>query len=49
MLLGAFQHRSYVRTLPPADVPRSHDPLYPIVLALFLAVLGIGLAVYLAV
>jgi putative membrane protein len=49
MLLGAFQHKSYVSTLPPADVPRSHDPLYPVLLALFLAALGLGLAVYLAV
>jgi putative membrane protein len=49
MLLGAFQHRSYVATLPPADVPRSHAPLYPILLALFLAALGLALGVYLAV
>jgi putative membrane protein len=49
MLLGAFQHRSYVATLPPADIPRSHDPRYPIALSLFLAALGIGLAVYLMV
>jgi len=49
MVLGAVQHRSYVATLPPADVPRSHDPIYPIALALFLAALGVVLAVYLAV
>ena len=49
MLIGAFQHKSYVSTLPPADVPRSHDPLYPVLLALLLAALGLGLAVYLAV
>jgi putative membrane protein len=49
MILGAVQHKSYVSTLPPADVPRSHDPLYPILLSLFLAALGLGLAVYLAV
>jgi putative membrane protein len=48
MVLGAVQHRSYVATLPPADVPRSHDPIYPIALALFLAALGVVLAVYLA-
>ena len=49
MFLGAIQHRSYVATLPPADIPRSHDPLYPVLLAAFLGVLGIGLAIYLAV
>ena len=49
MILGAIQHRSYVSTLPPADVPRTHDPIYPILLALFLAALGIALAIYLLV
>jgi putative membrane protein len=49
MILGAIQHRSYVATLPPADVPRTHDPIYPILLALFLAVLGVALAIYLMV
>lgn len=47
MILGAFQHRSYVSTLPAEDVPRSHDPRYPIALALFLAILGLALAAYL--
>ncbi len=47
MILGAVQHRSYVATLPAEDVPRSHDPRYPIALALFLATLGVALAVYL--
>jgi putative membrane protein len=49
MILGAIQHRSYVSTLPPGDVPRSHDARYPVLLCLFLAALGFGLAVYLAV
>ena len=49
MILGAIQHRSYVATLPPADVPRTHDPIYPILLALFLAALGVALAIYLMV
>jgi putative membrane protein len=48
MLLGAYQHRSYVSTLPAEDVPRSHDARYSIGLALFLAVLGVVLAGYLA-
>jgi putative membrane protein len=49
MILGAHQHRSYVATLPPADIPRSHSAIYPISLAVFLAILGAVLAVYLAV
>lgn len=49
MVLGAIQHRSYVGTLPPADVPRSHSAVYPIGLSLLLAALGIALAAYLAV
>ena len=49
MVLGAIQHRSYVATLPPADVPRTHDAKYPIALSLFLAVLGLALAAYLMV
>ena len=47
MVLGAIQHQSYVSTLPAADIPRSHDPRYPIDLAVLLAVLGLVLAVYL--
>ncbi len=49
MILGAFQHQSYVSTLPPADIPRSHSAIYPVSLSLFLAALGVVLAVYLAV
>jgi putative membrane protein len=49
MILGAIQHRSYVSTLPPEDVPRTHDPVYPIMLSLFLAALGIVLAIFLMV
>jgi putative membrane protein len=49
MILGAVQHRSYVATLPPSEIPRSHAPVYPIMLCVVLAVLGIVLAVYLAV
>ena len=48
MLVGAIQHRSYVSTLPPADVPRSHAPIYPITLSIVLAILGLVLAAYLA-
>jgi putative membrane protein len=49
MILGALQHRSYVSTLAPTDVPRSHDPRYPIALAIFLAALGFALVAYLAI
>jgi putative membrane protein len=49
MVLGAIQHKSYVSTLPPADIPRSHSAIYPISLSLFMAALGVVLAVYLAV
>ena len=49
MVLGAIQHRSYVATLPPEDVPRTHAAIYPITLSIVLAVLGLVLAVYLAV
>jgi len=49
MILGAIQHRSYVTTLPPADVPRSHAAIYPIMLAVTLAALGLALAWFLAI
>ena len=49
LILGAIQHRSYVSTLAPTDVPRSHDPRYPIALAIFLAALGFALVAYLAI
>ena len=49
MVLGAVQHRSYVATLAPEDIPRSHAPVYPILLCAMLAALGIALAIYLAI
>jgi putative membrane protein len=49
MVLGAVQHRSYVSALSPADVPRPHAPIYPLMLCAMLAMLGIALAVYLAI
>lgn len=48
MVLGAVQHRSYVASLPAADVPRSHAAVYPVGLAVVLAALGLVLAAYLA-
>src|ERR1700730_13909684 len=44
----AGEHWSYVSTLPTRDVPRTHDPRYPIALAIFLAAIGLALAAYLA-
>ncbi len=37
MILGAVQHKSYVSTLPPADIPLSHAAIYPITLSVVLA------------
>jgi putative membrane protein len=48
MILGAIQHRSYVSTLPPSDVPRSHAAIFPILLSVTLALLGLALAGFLA-
>lgn len=47
-VLGAVQHRSYVESLPPQDVPRTHNAAYPVGLSIILALLGIVLAAYLA-
>jgi putative membrane protein len=49
MALGAIQHRRFVVTLPPIDVPRTSIGAFPLVLALMLGALGLVLAVYLAV
>ena len=48
MIVGAIQYKSYVSTLPAADVPRTHRAVFPISLALILAALGLVLAIYLA-
>jgi putative membrane protein len=49
MILGAIQHHSYVSTLPPSDVPRSHAAIFPILLSITLAALGLALAWFLAI
>jgi len=49
MILGAVQHKSYVATLPPDDIPRSNAAIYPITLSVVLAILGVALAIYLAI
>lgn len=48
LVIGAVQHASYVSSLPPQDVPRTHSAVYPVGLSLFLVVLGLVLAAYLA-
>ena len=48
MLVAAVQHRAFVAALPPADLPPSHHRGFPVLVALGLAVLGLILAVYLA-
>jgi putative membrane protein len=49
MILGAIQHRSYVSTLPPSDVPRTHAAIFPIMLSVILAALGLALAWFLTI
>lgn len=48
MLIAAFQHRSFVSSLPSADIPPSHDRYFPVFVAAALGVLGLVLAAYLA-
>ena len=48
MILGAIQHRSFVATLSPVDVPRTHAAVYPLTLCVVLSALGVVLAIYLA-
>lgn len=49
MTVSAVQHRRYVTSLPTADIPRSHNAFFPVLLALSLSALGVVLAVHLAV
>jgi hypothetical protein len=49
MILGAIQHRSYVSTLQPSDVPRTHAAIFPIMLSVILAALGLALAWFLTI
>lgn len=43
---GATQHRRFIQTLPPADIPASYAPSWAAALAASIALVGIGLAVY---
>jgi putative membrane protein len=49
MSISALQHRRYVASLPPADLPRSHNAFFPVALALSLSALGVLLVVHLVV
>ena len=48
ILVSAAQHRSYVATLPLVDLPTSHSRAFPLVVAMLLGILGLAVAVYLA-
>lgn len=48
MVFAAIQHSRYVTTLPVADLPPLHNRAFPVALALVLGLLGLFLAVYLA-
>ena len=48
MIFAAIQHRRFVSSLPPADVPRTNSRAFPVAVALVLGALGLVLALYLA-
>jgi len=48
ILVAATQHRNYVASLPAVDLPSAHSGNFPLVVALMLGLLGIAVAVYLA-
>jgi len=47
MIIPAIQHRGFVASLPPCDLPPSHSRAFPVWLALSLGLLGLVLALYL--
>jgi putative membrane protein len=49
MLVASVQYRSFVSALPGGDIPSSHRRHFPVAVALGLCVLGLLLAVYLAI
>jgi putative membrane protein len=49
ILVAAFQHRTYVLSLPHTDLPASFNRTFPVVVAAMLGILGLALAVYLAI
>ena len=49
-ILGAtIQHRRFVSTLPPSDLPTSYSRVFAVALSVTVGVLGVLLAVYLVV
>ena len=48
MIFAAIQHQRLVSTLPIADLPPFHNRAFPVVLAFILGLLGLLLAIYLA-
>jgi putative membrane protein len=49
ILFAALQHRNFVLSLPVSDLPTSINRAFPLVVAALLGILGLVLAVYLAV
>jgi hypothetical protein len=49
MLFAAVQHQHFVRTLPAVDLPHPHNRAFPIIITLLRGLLGLALAIYLAV
>ena len=49
IVFAAIQHRGFISTLPIADLPPSHNRTFPVILALVLGLLGLALAIYLAI
>jgi putative membrane protein len=47
IVFAAWQHRSFVATLPLADLPPAYSRAFALALSLVVAVLGIALAAYL--
>ncbi|HRI16182.1 MAG TPA: DUF202 domain-containing protein [Verrucomicrobiota bacterium] len=48
MLVATFQHRSFVASIPVADLPPTHGRNFPMVISFGLSLLGLLLAAYLA-
>jgi putative membrane protein len=48
MIFAAIQHRRFVGSLPPDDLPQFHNHTVPVALALILATVGLLLVAYLA-
>jgi putative membrane protein len=49
IVMAALQHRSFVATLPQADLPRAYSGAFALALSVVVSVLGLALAGYLLV